>query len=345
MRNKIDVVVYKWQSTEGNHAGMYYFGQQIIKQISDCEIYEEYRYEKWIHGFLRKIKKIIWAFIFLLKRVFIRKSSNRIIFFTEFFGNSWQMYLAAILRRLHPHLKIYSIIHLPYNILVDVHKSKSKIAKYTNYCDKIFVFGSSLKRDLIDGGCQAEIVLSHHYVDVNYYKPDSSVRFQTPITIIIMGDLLRDKELIVEVLKLLSEFELKVIYCAGRSGIPYSVTQFKNVECYNYLSESDLLNLMQRSDISLNIFSDTIGSNVIVTSMAVGLAIVASDVGSIKDYCDDENAILCKNNAASFVNAIIELCNNKELLQLKKEASLKRAKQFSLKNSISKLFQESRNRI
>ena len=36
---------------------------------------------------------------------------------------------------------------------------------------------------------------------------------------------------------------------------------------------------MNDSDISLNVMKDTIGSNVICTSMATGLAMVVSDVG------------------------------------------------------------------
>ena len=41
----------------------------------------------------------------------------------------------------------------------------------------------------------------------------------------------------------------------------------------------------------LNVMKDTIGSNVICTSMATGLSMVVSDVGSIRDYCSETNAV------------------------------------------------------
>jgi glycosyltransferase involved in cell wall biosynthesis len=255
----------------------------------------------------------------------------------EYFGNSWQIYLASFLRFLHPKLKIYSIIHLPYTILIDVHKPYN-IVKYTNYCNKVFVFGSSLKRDLINGGCTAEIVLSHHYVDVNYYKPGLKTYSTPKPTIIIMGDMMRNKELILDILCHLQYLDLQVIYCGGRSGVPARIKEFKNIESYEYLSEDSLLKLMQKSDISLNVFNDTIGSNVIVTSMAVGLAIVASNVGSITDYCDNDNAILCPNDTRAFVHAIDTLIGDVDLLKKKQEASLLKAKMYSVENSISSFF-------
>ena len=62
---------------------------------------------------------------------------------------------------------------------------------------------------------------------------------------------------------------------------------------------------MNDSDISLNVMKDTIGSNVICTSMATGLAMVVSDVGSIRDYCDETNACFC-SSPDDFIEKIIQ---------------------------------------
>lgn len=54
---------------------------------------------------------------------------------------------------------------------------------------------------------------------------------------------------------------------------------------------------MKQSDVSLNVMNDTVGSNVITTSLAVGLAVVASNVGSISDYVvDNESGYLLRRN-------------------------------------------------
>ncbi|UVV76520.1 glycosyltransferase family 4 protein [Bacteroides fragilis] len=63
---------------------------------------------------------------------------------------------------------------------------------------------------------------------------------------------------------------------------------------------------MNKADVSLNIMKDTIGSNVIVTSMAMGLAMVVSDVGSIRDYVDESNGLFCLTSK-DFIIAFIPL--------------------------------------
>lgn len=51
---------------------------------------------------------------------------------------------------------------------------------------------------------------------------------------------------------------------------------------------------MAKADLSLNVMEDTVGSNVITTSMAMGLGLIVTDVGSIRDYCDESNAFSVK---------------------------------------------------
>lgn len=67
-----------------------------------------------------------------------------------------------------------------------------------------------------------------------------------------------------------------------------------NVELKGFLEEDELRHQMDIADVSLNVMEDTVGSNVITTSMAMGLAMIVSDVGSIRDYCNDANALFAK---------------------------------------------------
>ena len=68
---------------------------------------------------------------------------------------------------------------------------------------------------------------------------------------------------------------------------------------------------MNKSSISLNVMKDTIGSNVICTSIAMGLAMVVSDVGSIRDYCSEDNAIFCKS-IQDFIHALQTLSRDEK---------------------------------
>ena len=87
---------------------------------------------------------------------------------------------------------------------------------------------------------------------------------------------------------------------------------------------------MASSDASLNVLEDTVGSNVITTSMAMGLAIIVSDVGSIRDYTDDSNAIFCSNTKESFIDAIKNLSSSPSRLVEMRKASIKKIENFTI---------------
>lgn len=77
---------------------------------------------------------------------------------------------------------------------------------------------------------------------------------------------------------------------------------------------------------------DTVGSNVITTSLAMGLAMVVSDVGSIRDYCDKTNTLFCKNNAEDFVNALNTLKKDPLLVSRMQNASIDLSQKLKIEN-------------
>jgi hypothetical protein len=97
------------------------------------------------------------------------------------------------------------------------------------------------------------------------------------------------------------------------------------------MPESELKEEMNKADISLNIMLDTVGSNVITTSMAMALVNIVTNVGSIKDYCTNSNSFFC-DSLEDFLNAINTLNNNRELLLSMKYNSLQHSKQFQFEN-------------
>ena len=105
-----------------------------------------------------------------------------------------------------------------------------------------------------------------------------------------------------------------------------------NVELKGFLEEDELRHQMDIADVSLNVMEDTVGSNVITTSMAMGLAMIVSDVGSIRDYCNDANAMFCQNNVEQFVQAMKKLQNNLQLVMRMKKVSLENSKRLQIDN-------------
>jgi len=61
----------------------------------------------------------------------------------------------------------------------------------------------------------------------------------------------------------------------------------------------------------------------------MGLAMVVSDVGSIRDYCNEDCAFFC-NNEDEYVDAIKALTSNSTLLQNKRKEAFEISKRLSI---------------
>jgi hypothetical protein len=62
--------------------------------------------------------------------------------------------------------------------------------------------------------------------------------------------------------------------------------------------------------------------------MAVGLVQVISDVGSIRDYCDESHSFLCSNEQ-DFLNALARLEKDHKLLHQMRQITLRKAATLS----------------
>ena len=172
--------------------------------------------------------------------------------------------------------------------------------------DKIITLGSSLTSYLIENGCsENKMVTSFHYVDSSYYSykrvnQNKNCRMEC----LVMGNLGRDFPQIAQIAR--QTPNMRFLVCKGRKDVAHIFQGIPNVELFGYLEENELRKLMMRADISLNVMEDTIGSNVICTSLSMSLVMVCSDVGSIHDYCDEQNACFC-SKTDDFVAALNQL--------------------------------------
>lgn len=132
----------------------------------------------------------------------------------------------------------------------------------------------------------------------------------------------RDYDLLFEVISALPLIDFDV--CAGVSKATENLTSLKNVTLHSYMSEDTLRGIMNKADVSLNIMKDTIGSNVIVTSMAMGLAMVVSDVGSIRDYVDESNGLFCLTSK-DFIIALSRLEADRDMVKRMQLKSVSKA--------------------
>ncbi len=330
---KVYILYYKWENTANNHAGMAYLANQIKQHYPTKVVLIKHPYRILGHLYFgRKLYRFyatVWAWYISIFLKFSLKQDDK-LFFMEYASKVGgdQQYVAKLLRGLHVKNLFYGLVHIPGEQIKKVFKTE--IQRTFNLLDTILVLGSSLKEYLDSAHLQGNVKCTYHYVDTDYYTENKTIRDNAGFRIICMGNQLRNNQLLHEIVKNTPDVNFDI--CTGMQNLTELFSDCENATLYGFVSEEELLLLMQKASVSLNVMNDTVGSNVITTSMACGLAMIVSDVGSIRDYCNDTNAYFCENNSSSFAKAINKLSKDENKLILMQKESLVIANKISLKN-------------
>lgn len=333
----IYLIAQDWCNTSGNHAGMKYLCNKM------CEMYPDIYSSIIIPDYIgvRKNKNIIIRKLNNLKTKFLHRVQERRIYrslhktikendsilIMEYMDLTYSMLgFANRIKRTFPQIKLGAMVHLVPEKLDVVLKNKN-INEWLEPIDRIFTLGTSLTDYFIKKGVNAnKIFTTFHYVDEYYYKPTAISNKPTP-TIIAMGNQARNISLLSKIISQNSNAHF--IICQGVLDLKPVLGNMSNVTLIPFVNEDTLRAYMDKSDISLNVMTDTIGSNVIVTSLSMGLAMICSDVGSIRDYCDESNTIFC-NNIEDYSNAIRLLTESPDLLYKMKLSAYNKRRGFSI---------------
>jgi len=171
-----------------------------------------------------------------------------------------------------------------------------------------------------------------HGVDVKYFQPlpvKSSV--SSAFHCLAVGSHLRDYATLAQSARLLDQ---------ATNNIRFSIVapvEFKsyfeglnNVDWYNRISDDELLNLYQTSDIFALPLVDCTANNVLLEAMACGLPVVATDLVGVRDYVSEECAILTDfGDYHAMKDAILSLYENKLRCEDMVIEARKKAMEFS----------------
>lgn len=302
-------VCQEWSNTKGNHAGMVHLCMLIKEYYS----FENKVIVIPVNKFLsyRGISRLINIYIFLVAiYLFFKTKKGDRIFLVEYFikGRS-QKIIANILR--YRKVRLIGFAHLvPY--ILDQQFTARSLQKWMLSVDSIITLGSSLTRYFLDKGCSSQKIKTlFHYVDIDYYNNNNKREPKQRLSVLCMGSIARDYSMLRSIIEQCPEVDFHL--CLGLNKKEPYFHSLHNVKIYHYLSEDALKCLMSESSVSLNVMRDTVGSNVITTSMAMGMVMIVSDVGSIRDYCNNQNAIFC-TDINQFVDAITYLDKNRSIL-------------------------------
>ncbi len=333
------LICQDWENTANNHAGM----KHLCNLLKD-KFYNEYHVVvlKEIKNrkptFFNRLKnKILFKVVIPLINIYLAlkivwklKDSDEVFLLEYMERLSPQIYFATIIKKCKPKVKISGLVHLTPHALDDFFTDR-EIKRWMVPLDTVITLGSSLSQYFTNKGISfSKIKTLYHYVDLDYYrKAEKLDKFNDKVNVISMGNQKRNYEILVKIIK--ANPEVNFTICKGVRDIDYLFSALDNVKLVGFVKEDVLKKLMSEADISLNVMDDTVGSNVITTSMAMGLAIVTSDVGSIRDYCNENEAIFCNNeDVDSFSMAIVQLSQNQERLIKMKEAATLKAQNFKI---------------
>lgn len=353
------LIVQDWNNTHGNHAGMVHMCKMLCERYpNEYEMYVKPNaktFSKVPNGFIDKVlNKVYYRFVRmyyqkvtypneylkLCQPMFNKLKQGDEVFLLEYLI-PWvsQLELARYLRDHFPYVRIYALSHLTTKFFIEsIDNKENNTLKWAKFVDKMLTLGTSLSQYFeTKGVAKNKISTGFHYVDDEYYHKLTPFENNTnkPLTIITMGALQRDYTMLAKVVKACPQVHW--IICKGRKQIDYLFNELDNVELKGFMPEVDLRTQMDRADISLNLMEDTVGSNVITTSMAMGLAMIVTDVGSIRDYCSEDNALFCSNDSDSVISAINYLNENRDYVLKMKKNSLGKSQMLHI-NHINEWF-------
>lgn len=344
------LICYVWNSTRRNHAGIAHMCDLLKAKKSNeyrvIKFYQEPIVDFWPKKRLNNLTCDIisslhnYCTAMKIRRMLHRIKDGDTVYLLEYVHPELDI-MRPIIERVKltgKKIKFYGMAHFTPSFMKKQFDMNAAILKgWSENVDVLLTLGSSLSNYFIElGTAEDKVTTLFHYVDNVFYKPYSKRKTESGTRVIIQGNLQRNYRIIEDVVSMCQDVQFTLL--CGRLQLPH-FQKYKNVVLLNYISEEKLRDEMNNADISLNIMDDTVGSNVIVTSMAMGLAMVVSDVGSIRDYCDDTNALFC-NTVDDFCGAINKLSKDTKLLHKMKSSSLTKSSYFSIDN-----FQEALDKL
>lgn len=340
------LIVQEWMNTKGNHAGMKHMCDLLVEKYPD-------KYEMVVNPppsdvkrsrfwLMRKIRSkwMYWESQYITPLRYKKLCSSILkklkpgdeVFLLEYCLLSIpQLSLAQYIKRNYKGVRVYGLCHLtPSFQFGGGVKYSQVIHDWSQYCEMILTLGSSLSNFAREEGQipKSKISTGFHYVDASYYNNTDINPPGNRLRVIAMGMLQRDFSLLASIVKATPGVDW--VICKGHKNVDSFFAESNNVQLRGFMEEEELREEMALSDVSINVFDDTVGSNVITTSMAMGLAMVCSDVGSIRDYCTSENCVFCSNTKEDFVNAINKMAGNKEGVYQMKLKSLELSQRLSI---------------
>lgn len=157
-----------------------------------------------------------------------------------------------------------------------------------------------------------KILLIPHGVDTEYYRPmDDRIRNNK---ILFVGTHLRDFDLLKKTIERIEKITTNLSFTIVTFKENWNIFQgLKKIELLTEVKEGQLLQYYQSHAMLFLPLVDGTANNTLLEAGACGLPIVTSDVGAVRDYFDDESAILLNSkNIERIVTTIVDVMGDQK---------------------------------
>lgn len=339
----IYLLFQSWNNTDSNHAGMKYMCRKLEElypgRYKAIEVAREKSQSK-SSFFLRGVNLLLRP---INKRIMDKKlgdiaasldlNDNDTVVLTEYMDKFvGHISIARAVKKRMPKVKVIGFSHLV-PAKLNGQFDDEELHRWTGCVDGIVTLGHSLTDYYIQRGVpRHKIFTTFHYIDEYYLS--QSINRESDFKVLVQGNQMRDMDTLGDVVR--KNADIEFVVCQGVSDLRQQL-DYPNVKLKGFLSEGDLRQLMAECPVSLNIMKDTIGSNVIVTSMGMGQAMVCSDVGSIRDYCNEAGCFFCKT-PDDYTKAIADLRSDRARMEKMRSDNLGHARRFRIEKFEEELY-------
>lgn len=198
--------------------------------------------------------------------------------------------------------------------------------------DAIVAVGSSQMAFFRDLSKRDNIFLVPHGIDTDYFTPPERREDDGVLRCISVGWWLRDVDKIRAAIKILNQIR--------NSRVEFHIVTFpwchefyaglENVHLHSEIPDDELRDLYRKCHVLFLPLKDCTANNAVLEAMACGLPVLTTDVGSIRDYVGEDNAVIAPpDNEEPLLDALLDFQKDPARLKAMGEVSRQRAEKFA----------------
>jgi glycosyltransferase involved in cell wall biosynthesis len=232
--------------------------------------------------------------------------------------------------------RIVASFHEPINCL----RSLGIIEKVTKNIDAVILVSESQRSYFEEFLPPERVFVVPLGVDTHFFVPPRKPS-SNPVCITV-GSHLRDFETLKQAMSLVWQVHPKAHFIAVGVHIdqknPFGSFTDERVQFLNGVSDEALREAYQTSQVAIFALKETTANTALLEAMACGLPIVATDIGGIREYIDDQISILCPpGDPQAFADGILKVLINSDERQQKAEESRKRVLGYEYRLSAERI--------